>query len=109
VNKVASKAILRWNIEDSPGVPPEVKSRFRSAYPAYVTAEGDVVLTSQKYRDQIRNRQDCREKLTTMLRRAAAVRTPRVRTRPTMGSKIRRLEEKKRRSKKRAERRLEHD
>src|SRR5437868_3766965 len=71
VNKVASKAVLRWNIVSTPSLPPAVKSRFLHEHRRRVTAGGDLIITSQKYRDQERNRQDCLDKLATLLRRAA--------------------------------------
>jgi ribosome-associated protein len=95
VNKVASKVLLRWNVTASPGVPEAVKVRLRALYPGQITTEGDLLITSQRWRDQPRNREDCLEKLRGMLGRAAAV--PRVRkpTRATRGSKERRLAAKK--------------
>jgi ribosome-associated protein len=109
VNKVASKAVLRWNLVASPSVPADVKLRLRAAYPAHVTTEGEFLVTSQKYRDQGRNRDECREKLVRMLRRALVVQAPRVKTRPSKSSKLRRLANKKRQAKRRSERKVEHE
>lgn len=105
VNKVASKAVLRWALAASAGVPPAVKERLRTAHPARVTTEGDFLVTSEKYRDQARNREDCVAKLAAMLARAAVPPTPRRPTKPTKGSKKRRLADKKRRSERKAGRR----
>lgn len=105
VNKVESKAILRWAFAASPSVPPVVKDRLRTAHPARVTVEGDFLVTSQRYRDQERNRADCLEKLTEMVRRAATPPTPRRATKPTKGSKRRRLADKKHQSERKANRR----
>ncbi len=98
VNKVASKAVLRWNLAGTPSLPDEVKARFRAQQANRVTVEGEVVLSSQRYRDQERNRADCLEKLRELI--LAATIRPKVRrkTRPTRGSKERRLQEKKKRS-----------
>jgi ribosome-associated protein len=98
VNKVASKAVLRWNLADTPSLPDEVKARFRAQQANRVTVEGEVVLSSQRYRDQERNRADCLEKLRELI--LAATLRPKVRrkTRPTRGSQERRLQEKRRRS-----------
>ena len=52
VNKVASKAVLRWNLAASPSLPEDVKARLRARQANRITAEGDLVLTSQRYRDQ---------------------------------------------------------
>ena len=111
VNKVASKAVLRWAMADSPSVPPAVKHRLRAAHPSYVTADGELLVTSEKYRDQGRNREDCLTKLAAMVRRAATPPNPRRPTKPTKGSKTRRLAAKKRQAERKAGRRppgMEH-
>jgi ribosome-associated protein len=105
VNKVASKAVLRWALAASPSVPPAVKDRLRAAHPSYVTADGDLLIASEKYRDQGRNREDCLAKLAAMIRRAATPPKPRKATRPTKGSKTRRLAAKKRQAERKAGRR----
>src|SRR6516225_6957050 len=63
VNKVASKAVLRWNVIASTSVPPEVKARLQDQQRHRITGDGDLLLSSQRYRDQERNRRDCVEKL----------------------------------------------
>jgi ribosome-associated protein len=105
VNKVNSKAVLRWSIADSPGVPEGVRARFVSRFGNKLTEAGDLVLTSQRHRDQRRNEQDCLDKLEDML--AAVARPPRRRkkTRPTRASVERRKEQKRERSKKKSNRR----
>jgi ribosome-associated protein len=105
VNKVASKAVLRWNLAASASVPAHVKERFRALFRRRLTTEGEVVLAGQRYRDQERNRQDCLEKLAEMLRQAAAIPETRRPTKPTKGSKRRRLEAKRRQSVAKARRR----
>lgn len=98
VNKVNSKVQLTWNLEASPSVPGPIKARFRRAYRARINRAGELILTSQKHRQQSRNVDECREKLRTML---AAVEFPpkrRVVTKPTGSSKRRRLDNKKHRS-----------
>src|SRR5687767_9970367 len=67
VNKVNSKAVLRWNVRASPGVPDAVRARFTSRFGSRLTQAGDLVLTSERYRDQRRNEEDCLEKLRAML------------------------------------------
>jgi ribosome-associated protein len=105
VNKVASKAVLRWNLAASASVPDEVKARLRAHHRRRITNEGELVLSSQRFRDQERNRQDCLEKLGELLRAAATPRKPRRPTRPTRASRQRRLQEKKRRGNVKAGRR----
>jgi ribosome-associated protein len=98
VNKVASKAVLRWHFEGSPSVPDVVKARFRASFGNRITTEGELVLSSESTRDQGRNREDCLEKLAAMLRTAS--RPPKIRraTKPTKGSQRRRVADKKQNS-----------
>lgn len=105
VNKVASKATLRWAMAASPSVPDAVKARLRADSPSHVTADGEFLVTSQEYRDQERNRERCREKFAAML--LAAATPPKVRrpTKPSKSSKRRRVADKKKRSAKKATRR----
>lgn len=105
VNKVESKAILRWAIAESPSVPPMVKVRLQQAHPSYFTNDGELLLTSQRFRDQPRNKADCLHKLTELLRQAATPPKLRRPTKPSKGSKQRRLTAKKQRSERKATRR----
>jgi ribosome-associated protein len=98
VNKVASKAVLRWNVADSPSLPEPVKARFRAQQRRRITAAGDLVFSSQRYRDQDRNRTDCLEKLREWILRAATPPKPRRPTRPSRGSREQRLREKRHRA-----------
>src|SRR5205085_5649417 len=98
VNKVASKAVLRWDLANSQTVSEAVKVRLRTLQRRRVTNEGVLVLSSQRYRDQDRNRQDCLEKLRAMIVQAATVPKVRKKTRPSRGSREARLQDKRRRS-----------
>ena len=98
VNKVASKAVLRWDVANTPSLPADVKARLRAQQANRITTEGVLILTSQQYRDQERNRQECLEKLRAMVLQAAVVPKKRRPTRPTRGSKDRRIQAKKRRA-----------
>jgi ribosome-associated protein len=98
VNKVSSKAILRWPVRTSASLPDHVKNRLIALNQRRLTTEGDLIINSQRYRDQERNRQDCLEKLAELIREAATLPKPRRATRPTRGSKIRRLASKRHRS-----------
>jgi ribosome-associated protein len=94
VNKVASKAVLRWNVAATTALPDDVKARLAGR----LTTEGDLLLTSQRFRDQERNRQDCLEKLRALLLAATIVPKVRKKKKPTRASKERRLAAKKHRS-----------
>ena len=71
VNKVNSKAVLRWNVVTSPSLRPDVRSRFLHEYASKLTSTGDLILTSDSYRDQGRNRDDCLQKLSDMIEKVA--------------------------------------
>jgi ribosome-associated protein len=95
VNKVNSKAMLRWRVFQSVSLPVEVRGRFVTRYGKRLTSEGDLIITSQRFRDQGRNVSDCMEKLREML---AAIATPPKRrraTKPTRAAVARRIESKK--------------
>lgn len=100
VNKVNSKVTLHWHARDSRDLPPDLLERFLARYRSRLTVEGEVVVHSQRFRDQGRNREDCLEKLRQLI---LAVRHPPTRrraTRPTAGSRERRLRTKQRTSEK---------
>jgi ribosome-associated protein len=109
VNKVASKALLRWHAAANETLPPDVKSRLLQQQRHRLVDGGELLLTSQRYRDQERNREDCLEKLREMVLRAAV--PPKVRrpTKPSRGSRLARLADKKRRSGVKAARRRPSD
>src|SRR5579864_646898 len=95
VNKVASKALLSWDIGRTSFLPIEVKTRLRTLQRRRFTKEGMLQIVSQRYRDQERNRQDCLEKLRDMVLEALAVPKARKPSRPTRGSREARLRAKK--------------
>lgn len=104
VNKVASKAVLRWSLVTSPSVPEEVRSRFLTKFRSRLTTEGELILTSQRFRDQQRNTEDCLEKLREMLLAAARRPTTRRPSKPTRASQKRRLDAKRVHSSKKRQR-----
>lgn len=105
VNKVNSKVQLRWNMGASRALPPEVAQRFKSQNRNKFTDDGVFLLVGQQFRDQPRNKADVIERLRELL--VAASKAPKVRrpTKATRGSKLRRLDAKKRRSSRKAGRR----
>ena len=98
VNKVASKAVLHWDVERSPSLPADVKARLRALHRRRFTNEGVMIVNSQRFRDQERNRQDCLEKLSELVREAANVPKARKASRPSRGSREARLRTKKMRA-----------
>jgi ribosome-associated protein len=91
VNKVASKARLRWNVAESPSLPDDVRQRFCTRYANRITEAGEFLTTSQRFRDQPKNEADCLEKLREMLLTVATPPVKRKKTKPSRGSKERRL------------------
>src|SRR5438045_6812455 len=106
VNKVASKAVLRWDVAGSPSLPDDVKARFRAQQHRRITGEGELVVSSQRYRDQDRNRQDCLDKLREWVLQATVVPKARKKTRPSRGAEERRLATTRHRSARKEERTL---
>lgn len=98
VNKVNSKAVLRWAFGESRALPAAVRERFADRYAQRLTREGEIVLSSDRYRDQGRNAADCVAKLQAMVAAVATPPRPRKATRPTRASRERRLTDKRRRS-----------
>jgi ribosome-associated protein len=94
VNKVSSKAVLRWNPAASGSLPADVRQRFLAKYRSRLTTDGELILSSQRYRDQPRNTADAKEKLRAMLAAVAVAPKKRKPTRPTKGSIERRIKSK---------------
>lgn len=109
VNKVSSKAVLRWTPATSRAMSEPVRERFLKKFGNKLTKEGDLILMSERHRDQGRNAADCLEKLREMI--ASVLRPPKKRkpTKPTFGSKQRRLKAKKEHSEKKQARKFQAD
>lgn len=109
VNKVNTKVILRWNVEKSPSLPDDVAERLRQKYKRRITKTGDLVLNSHRFRDQGRNVADCLNKLKELILSVAVAPTPRKKRKPSKGAKMRRMENKRRNSEKKSNRRQKFD
>lgn len=94
VNKVNSKAVLRFNVRESAAFDESTRSRLLARLGPRLTLDGSLIIASDRYRDQTRNREDCFEKLRQALVAAMAVPKIRKPTKPTRGS-IRRTQERK--------------
>jgi ribosome-associated protein len=104
VNKVNTKALLRWPITTSPSLPEVVRQRLLARCRRQITVEGDLLIVSQRFRDAGRNTADCLEKLRQLIVEAATPVRPRRPTRPTRSSVRRRVENKRRLSQKKQHR-----
>lgn len=91
VNKVASKAVLRWSVRDSDSISEAVRNRLLTRAARQVNDRGELVLTSQRFRDQSRNIGDCLDKLRNLITAATKTPIPRKKTRPTKAAKEARL------------------
>lgn len=91
VNKVETAVELRFEAERSPNLPPAVKTRLRRLAGRRWTKDGAIVLQVQDTRTQTRNRELARERLAELIRQATIKPKPRIATKPTLGSKRRRL------------------
>ena len=109
VNKVASKAVLRWSVAANTTIPPAVRDRLRCQQANRITVGGELIIQGQRYRDQPRNAEDCLERLRAMLAQARHAPTPRRATKPTRGSKRRRLADKHANSERKQQRRPDTD
>ncbi|WP_310496891.1 alternative ribosome rescue aminoacyl-tRNA hydrolase ArfB [Sandarakinorhabdus sp.] len=94
VNKVSSAVQLRFDVRGSPSLPDDVAVRLMRLAGSKMTRDGVLVLTAQKFRDQVRNRADARERLAAMVAAAEVRPIKRRPTKPSTGSKVRRLEDK---------------
>ena len=107
VNKVSSKAVLRWKAAASAiPIPLTAWTRMKSRYPSRFTVEGDVVLSSQVYRDQERNRLECESKLAEMISISLVEPAQRKASKPSKGAKRRRVADKRKLSAKKQSRRV---
>lgn len=98
VNKVASAVQLRFDAANSPSLPEAVRARLLKLAGARASKAGVVTIVARRHRTQERNRQEAREKLIDLVRRAAMPAKRRVKTRIPSGEKAKRLETKRRRS-----------
>lgn len=100
VNKLNTKAHLRWAIYDTDALPDDVRDRFVSRYGRRIAADGKLLINSQRYRDQKQNVTDCLDKLRELILSVATPPKKRRPTKPSKGSKVRRRKAKEVNSKK---------
>jgi ribosome-associated protein len=91
VNKVASAVELRFEAARSPSLPQEAKARLRRLAGRRWTEDGALVLRADRHRSQARNREEARERLAELVRKSLERPKKRIPTRPTLGSRRRRL------------------
>ena len=99
VNKLSTAVQLRFDARGSPNLPNDVRARLERLAGKRLTREGVIVIIAQRHRTQERNRQDALDRLVELIQAAAVAPIPRRKTKPTRGSRERRLEGKKQRGK----------
>ena len=104
MNKVATKVELRLFLSQTRALSESQKQRLRATFPSHVTRDGDFLLSSDRFRSQVRNQADAFERLAEMIRSVRRAPTPRKATRPTRASKERRLSAKRRNSERKQQR-----
>ncbi|BBU53813.1 MULTISPECIES: alternative ribosome rescue aminoacyl-tRNA hydrolase ArfB [Mameliella] len=97
VNKVSTAVELRFEAERSPNLPQAVKTRLRKLAGRRWTKDGAVVIQVEDTRSQARNREIARDRLAELVLKATQKPKRRIPTKPTLGSKKRRLQSKKQR------------
>jgi ribosome-associated protein len=98
VNKLSTAVQLRFDVRRSPSLPDGVRARLERLAGKRLTRDGVLVISAQRHRTQERNRADALDRLIELVEQAAIAPVPRRKTKPTRGSRERRLESKKRRS-----------
>jgi ribosome-associated protein len=97
VNKVSTAVQLRFDLLHSPSLPPEMKARAARLAGSRLTADGEIVLTADRFRTQLANRRDAIDRLVALLAEAAVAPKKRRPTRPGAGARARRVDAKKHR------------
>ena len=97
VNKVATAVQLRYDVAGS-ALPPDVRDRLRAIAGSRVTDDDVLVIDARAHRTQGENREEARQRLADLIRRALVRPKKRHKTRPSRAAKEQRLESKKRRA-----------
>ncbi len=94
VNKVSTAVQLRFDVQQSPSLPEDVRQRLKKLAGKRLTSEGVLVIDARRFRFQERNRQDALERLLELIRQATIKPKPRRKTTPTLSSKVKRMDSK---------------
>lgn len=98
VNKVSTAVELRFDVARTSALTEEMKARLARIAGRRMTEEGMLVIDAQRFRTQARNRKDAYERLAELIRKALERPRKRIATRPTLASKLRRLDSKRHRA-----------
>ena len=108
-NKVATRVKLTWDVAGSRALGPRQRETVRRNLKNRIDSSGKLRISSDRYRSQLRNREDALQRLADLVAAALRPRKKRVPTSPTKAAKERRLEEKRRRSAIKRQRRVTSD
>ena len=92
VNKVSTAVELRFDVRNSPSLPQDVRQRLVGLAGNRLTQDGVLIVTAREHRTQEANRAEARARLDELIAQAAIVPKRRRASRPTLGSKLRRLD-----------------
>ncbi|MCL4529175.1 MAG: aminoacyl-tRNA hydrolase [Chloroflexi bacterium] len=98
INKVATAAQLRFNVWANSSLPVDVKARLVKLAGKRITRPGVLIIEARRFRTQEQNRADAIERFVALVRKSLEAPKPRKKTRPTAGSREKRLQSKKKRS-----------
>jgi ribosome-associated protein len=104
VNRTASQVQLRFSVTESASLGERRQSTLTRALKSRLTSSGELLIRAKSHREQVRNLEDARERLASLLREALRPQKTRRATKPTKGSKMRRLESKRRQGRRKQER-----
>jgi len=94
VNKVATAVQLRFDVINSPSLPDDVRERLTAIAGKRISTQGILIIDARQFRTQEQNRSDARQRLITLIMKAAEKPRLRVKTKPSMAAKQRRLDQK---------------
>jgi ribosome-associated protein len=98
VNKTSTRVTLRWNARTSSALTATQRRRLLRCLASRLTRDGELLVHASRQRSRARNRELARERLAELVRDAVAAPRRRIATRPSAGSKARRIDSKRARS-----------
>ncbi len=104
VNKVSTAIYLRFDIENSPSLPEEVKARLKAIAGKKVSKDGLLLIKAMQHRSQLQNREEALTRLVGLIHAATMIPRKRQLTKRSRASQERRLEHKRQQSMKKADR-----
>ena len=109
VNTTDSRIQVRWNVPESAALTETEKAMVRKNLASRLTDQGDLILASDTHRSQRRNREEVTQRLATLVREALIPPKPRKKTKPTISSREKRLDDKRKKSRTKKDRGKKYD